>query len=91
LITISDNGQGIPQEKQRDLFSLFKSFGATDRFGNKGTGLGLATVKRIVDRLDGEIYLDSNYKDGARFTLSLPIMELMHKATDFKKSRKANY
>ena len=57
LITIADNGAGIPLAAQPRLFQLF--FSAHDRQKFAGTGAGLAIVKRIVDRHGGSIRIES--------------------------------
>jgi signal transduction histidine kinase len=46
---ITDNGPGIPQDRIEQLFNLFETGGLKDRFGEHGTGIGLATVKKLVD------------------------------------------
>ena len=57
LITIADNGAGIPVAAQPSLFQLF--FSAHDRQQFAGTGAGLAIAKRIVDRHGGSIRIES--------------------------------
>jgi signal transduction histidine kinase len=54
-IKISDNGMGIPKDKLYHIFDLFVTTGALDRNGKKGNGIGLSTVKKLVNRLNGEI------------------------------------
>ncbi len=71
-IEVSDNGPGIPKEKRETVFEIFKTIGQTDRFGNKGNGIGLATVKRIITNLNGEIYIDDNYTCGTKIIIHLP-------------------
>ncbi len=71
-IAVSDNGPGIPKEKQELVFEIFKTIGQTDRFGNKGNGIGLATVKRIITNLNGDIHIDDTYINGTKFIINLP-------------------
>jgi PAS domain S-box-containing protein len=66
LLEISDNGPGIPPENRQKIFSPF----FTTR--EKGTGLGLAIVKKLITSLGGKIDLDSDFKAGCRFIVSLP-------------------
>ncbi|UKS25951.1 ATP-binding protein [Paenibacillus sp. HWE-109] len=66
LLRITDNGKGIPKERMPDLFS---SFFTTKSNGN---GLGLPTVKRMVDLLDGLIEVESNHEEGTSFKIFLP-------------------
>lgn len=68
LVTVSDNGIGIPKEDQRHIFDKFYK---SDRPGG-GNGLGLAIVKRIVDLSDGKIIVKSKPGVGSSFTVMLP-------------------
>ncbi len=67
LISISDNGCGIPPE---NLEKLFTPFFTTKQ---KGTGLGLSTVQRIIEEHGGKITAQSTLGSGTTFTISLPI------------------
>lgn len=68
---ISDNGDGIPKEHIDTIFQLFSVVGSKDRDGNVGTGIGLATVKKIVESLGGEITVTSSTGKGSVFTFSI--------------------
>ena len=57
--SVEDNGQGIPEDKLATVFDIFKVASETDKHDNKGTGIGLATVKRLVNLLGGEISISS--------------------------------
>lgn len=65
IVTVQDNGIGIPEEKQDEVFLMFKRF-APDVAS--GSGLGLATVCKIVSKLGGEINFTSSEK-GTKFIL----------------------
>ena len=65
--TISDNGVGIPKDKQKDIFSLFETVAEQDRKGQKGNGIGLSTVKKIINDLGGDIEVDSKESEGTTF------------------------
>lgn len=67
-IEIRDNGQGIPEQAQTKIFDMF--FRASDH--SNGSGLGLYIVKDMVERIGGEIQLQSQYGEGTAFRLSLP-------------------
>ena len=69
---IKDNGPGIEKKNQEDIFGIFKVFADSDRYGNRGTGIGLATVKKLVTKLKGSISLDSDLGMGSVFTVVLP-------------------
>lgn len=68
--SISDNGIGIEKEHQEKIFELFKHLDNKDRFGNYGTGIGLATVKRVVEQHGGKISLKSEIDKGSTFSFS---------------------
>lgn len=70
-ISVADNGVGIPEDKQAHIFEPFKTMGTNDRNGNKGTGMGLATVKKLVEALGGTITLDSTVGKGSIFTFTI--------------------
>ena len=66
VITIGDNGPGIPKEIEHRLFQSFVTSGKKG-----GTGLGLAIVKKIVEEHDGTVNVHSSSK-GASFEMRLP-------------------
>jgi len=68
VIAISDNGKGIP-DQYRD--SIFKPFNRAGEQSTEGSGIGLACVKRLVEKLGGTIRVDSVEGEGSVFTLEL--------------------
>lgn len=68
--TVKDNGIGIAAEELDDIYHLFKRL--SNSFGFEGSGVGLAIVKRIADRLDAEIQIDSELGVGTTFTILFP-------------------
>jgi K+-sensing histidine kinase KdpD len=70
-ISVKDNGIGIPKDKQEDIFKLFTTLNQTDRSGKKGNGIGLSTVKILVDKLGGSIKCDSKINSGTTFTFTV--------------------
>ncbi|NRA56915.1 MAG: FHA domain-containing protein [Phycisphaerales bacterium] len=66
-IMVIDNGPGIPKERQASIFEPFQT-----SKGLKGTGLGLAVTKRIVEDHRGRIKLSSEPGKGSTFTMVLP-------------------
>ena len=70
-ISVSDNGPGIDPKYHDQIFELFKTLGQKDRNNQMGTGIGLATVKRMVTKLGGEIRLKSEIDQGSTFTFTL--------------------
>lgn len=68
VITIDDNGPGIPSDLQAHVFDPF----FTTKPRGQGTGLGLSISQRIVSEHGGELRLDSEPGRGCRFTIALP-------------------
>ena len=68
---VKDNGIGIPEEKQGEIFRLFTTLQVLDRRGNKGKGIGLSTVKKLVKSLGGTIKVQSVLDVGTTFTFSI--------------------
>lgn len=71
LFSVRDNGVGIPKEKQKDIFNLFSTAGIQDRDGNKGNGIGLSTVKKLVDKLGGEIKVKSELGEFTKVSFTI--------------------
>lgn len=68
---VQDNGPGIALENQEKIFDIFKVLTTKDRFGKPGNGIGLATVKKVVENSGGLINVKSNLGDGAKFIFTL--------------------
>jgi PAS domain S-box-containing protein len=69
-ISVKDNGIGIPEEEQKNLFGKF--YRARNAVNHQGTGLGLNIVKRYIDLMDGDIRFVSTPESGTEFTISYP-------------------
>lgn len=65
---VADNGPGIPE---KDLENIFKSF-VQVKDDERGTGLGLAMAKNMLDKLGGTIYVESKIGMGAKFYIRMP-------------------
>jgi signal transduction histidine kinase len=72
VIEIQDNGPGIPQNYKERIFIMFQTLHSIDRFGIKGTGIGLNTVKKLVELMQGSIEIDSEINEGTIFRVRLP-------------------
>lgn len=70
VVTVEDNGHGIPIEHQQQIFTPF----FTTKADGRGTGLGLSIVKNIVDGHEGDIYVERHASGGARFVLAFPVV-----------------
>jgi signal transduction histidine kinase len=69
LVTVQDNGPGIPKEIQEKIWVSF----FTTKGGKGGTGLGLSAVMQIVNQHGGKILLESEPGAGAKFSVLLPV------------------
>jgi signal transduction histidine kinase len=68
---VTDNGIGIAEEQLQNIFEKHATLNVTDRFNQKGTGIGLASVKSLVDKLNGEIKVASVLGKGSVFSFKL--------------------
>ncbi|QBZ98087.1 sensor histidine kinase [Flavobacterium sangjuense] len=68
-IIVKDNGIGIEEDQLENIFGMFVILDKIDRFNNKGTGIGLSTVKSLVERADGKITVKSTVDVGTKFIL----------------------
>jgi signal transduction histidine kinase len=74
-IEIADKGIGIPRSEQDKVFEKFYRVSTGLVHNTRGTGLGLALVKHIVEAHHGKIMLDSTPGKGSRFTILIPAKE----------------
>jgi signal transduction histidine kinase len=70
-IAVSDNGPGILKEYHNSIFEIFEVVSAVDRYGEKGNGIGLAIVKKIIEGLGGTIHVESDMGKGSTFKFTL--------------------
>lgn len=69
--TVSDNGIGLTDEQQENLFIAFTKVDSSDSRFQGGTGLGLAIAKGLVDRMHGEIGVESESRIGSTFWFTI--------------------
>ena len=65
--SVEDNGVGIPPEYHEKIFKIFQSIGNNER----STGIGLSIVKKIIDRYEGHVWLESEIGKGTTFFFTL--------------------
>lgn len=74
-VFVEDNGPGIPEADQKDIFSIFNR-GSNPSGKTEGLGLGLSVVQRIVELHFGKISVSSKPGEGTRFAMSLPLEKI---------------
>ncbi len=71
-VKVTDNGPGIPPERQSELFQPFNRLGA-EHSGIEGTGIGLTITRRIVEMMGGSMAMESSLGKGSAFWIDLPL------------------
>jgi signal transduction histidine kinase len=78
IIEIQDNGIGIPEQHYKNVFEPFRRLHSRGEYD--GSGLGLATCKKIVERHNGAIWCKSKLGEGTSFYFTLPAIEASERA-----------
>lgn len=73
VVSVKDEGPGIPDEFRAQLFTKFSQADSSDRRQKGGTGLGLAITKELVERMGGAVGFESTPGLGATFWFELPL------------------
>ena len=73
LITVRDQGRGIPDDKLHLIFERFQQVDASDARAKGGTGLGLSICRQIVQQHQGQIWAESTLGEGSTFKVLLPL------------------
>lgn len=93
-ISIKDTGIGIKEEEIHKLFSTFERLDQRKNYALEGSGLGLSICKQILELMDGEIAVESEYGKGSTFTISItqqiinaqPIQKMSYKPVEVHKN-----
>ena len=75
VISVSDSGPGIPPEEHDHIFEKFHRLDAGDAKETYGYGLGLYLCRRLVEAMDGRIWVESEPGRGATFRFALPLVK----------------
>ena len=70
-VSVADNGSGIDSRYHDKLFQLFETAVTVDRFGKRGNGIGLATVKKLILRAGGHIQFKTESGRGTTFEFTM--------------------
>jgi len=75
IITVSDNGVGLPEDRINKLFILSESYSTPGTNKEKGTGLGLILCNEFIKKNNGLIWVESEIGKGSSFSFSLPLKQ----------------
>jgi signal transduction histidine kinase len=70
VISVSDNGIGIPAENRQDIFAIFRRLHTRAEYA--GNGIGLAICKKIIERHGGKLWIEAQAKPGCCFKFTVP-------------------
>ena len=79
-VSVSDNGAGFEQQYAEKLFRPFQRLHRSDEF--EGHGIGLASVKRVVDRHGGTLSATGEPGQGATISMTLPVASINESESD---------
>jgi len=83
IITVSDNGVGIPEDVQKIIFSTTQPYTTMGTGEEKGTGFGLLLCRDFVEKHGGKIWVESKLGVGSAFKFTLPIFnENLHQTNE---------
>lgn len=75
LISVEDEGPGIPPDKLEQIFERFHQVRDPQKSNPLGTGLGLTISREIVDKMGGNIWVESEFGEGAVFFFTVPLIK----------------
>ena len=72
MVSVEDNGIGISEENLPFVFDRYTQIDKSSQKRYSGSGLGLAVVKELVELHGGEVWVESEYKEGSTFYVFVP-------------------
>ncbi|MDF2839267.1 MAG: hypothetical protein K0Q99_38, partial [Clostridia bacterium] len=78
VISVKDNGIGIPIDMQQSVFDHFVQVDNSLKRRAEGSGIGLSIVKSLVELHGGSVMVNSDYKEGCEVIIEIPIVIIEH-------------
>jgi len=75
VVTVRDQGRGIPADKRESVFERFQQVDASDARTKGGTGLGLTICRSIIQQHGGRIWVESRLGEGSAFSFTVPLWQ----------------
>jgi signal transduction histidine kinase len=72
VVSVRDSGVGIAAEEQKDIFQMYSQLSSSENSPRRGSGIGLAVCKKIIEAHGGRIWFESGRGQGSSFYFSLP-------------------
>lgn len=85
IISVKDNGIGIPQDKLSQIFERFKQVDSLLSRCHEGSGIGLSIVHSLVELHQGKIHVNSKYNECTEFVISLPVKIISNDDSQYSK------
>lgn len=79
LYKVADNGYGIPESAKSNIFSKLYRANNVKNLDTDGTGLGLYTVKSVVESIGGKVWFESTEGEGSTFYVTIPLSGMQAK------------
>lgn len=73
ILSVADEGEGIPPDEQAKIFDKFYRSARSDRHNKEGTGMGLAIARGIIEAHGGRIWVESVPEQGSKFSFAIPV------------------
>ncbi len=90
-LSVTDTGEGIPEDRLKQVFDRFLQLGRMPGPGAKGIGLGLAIVKELVKMHKCKVWVESNLGEGSRFCFTIPKLKKNFTLKDYIEDQKKLY
>jgi PAS domain S-box-containing protein len=81
IISVKDDGEGIPEEKKSIIFDRFRQVNTSLTRSSEGSGIGLSLTKSLIELLNGRIWFVSTLDTGSEFFVELPVLHMTVQAT----------